>query len=55
MTITERNAKIHPELKNQKDNKALNDWAADTIRTKTQEEKDSLLPNDQSYKPFLEK
>lgn len=55
MTITERNVKIHKELSDQNENnEALNEWASDAIRNRIPEEKDPLLPSEQSYKPFLD-
>ena len=55
-TIAKRNAKIHPELTEQDENRqVIDDWASNAIRAKILEPVDPLLPDEQSYKPFLEK
>ena len=55
-TIAKRNAKIHPELAEQDENRqAIDNWASDTVRAKILEPVDPLLPDEQSYKPFLER
>ena len=55
-TIAKRNAKIHPELTEQDENRqVIDDWASNTVRAKILEPVDPLLPDEQSYKPFLER